>query len=84
MISDKMKAKVAEMKRVMDYMIEQMLEEGMTDMEILAMTKLMQEKAHQLENQNIDEIMELVGDDAVNIVMEGTEIFTQLSDTFGA
>lgn len=84
MISDKMKAKVAEMKRVMDYIIEQMLEEGMTDMEILAMTKLMQEKAHQLEDQNIDEIMELVGDDAVNIVMEGTEIFTQLSDTFGA
>lgn len=84
MISDKMKAKVAEMKRVMDYIIEQMLEEGMTDMEILAMTKLMQEKAHQLENQNIDEIIELVGDDAVNVVMEGTEIFTQLSDTFGA
>ena len=84
MIREKMKATVAEMQRVMDYMIEQMLEEGMTDMEILAMTKLMQEKAHELENKHVDEVVEMSGDHAVGIIMEGTEIFSELSEVFGA
>ena len=83
MVSDKMKAKAAEMKRVMDYMIEQMLEEGMTDMEILAMTKLMQEKARELEDKHVDEIVGMSGDHAVGIIMEGTEIFSELSEVFG-
>lgn len=84
MISEKMKVRVAEMRKVMDYMIERMLGEGMTDMEILAMTKLMQEKARELEDKHVDEVVEMSGDHAVGIIMEGTEVFSELSKVFGA
>lgn len=80
--SQQFETKVKEMRKVMDFIIEQMLEEGMTDAEILAMTKLMQEKANQLESDHVDGLVDLIGDDAIGAIMEGTEIFTETSEVY--